>query len=191
MFKLRITVDLGFEVWQDIPGYEGLYQASTYGRIKSVERTVSFGNRKRTIKSRILKPFFCTSGYLAVKMPDGTKMIHRLISLTFISNPQNLREINHKSEVKTENQVWNLEWCSSKYNSNYGTHKQRLSDKNKNHPSMSKSVIQYSVDGKFIASYPSLREAERVANFNHGNLSQAILKQKTAYGFKWQFEQSC
>lgn len=187
MFKLRIVGDLGFEVWQDIPGYEGRYQASTYGRIKSLERTVSFGNRNRTITSRIIKPFFCSAGYLYVRMPDRKKSVHRLIALTFIPNPDNLPQVNHMDEKPINNRVENLEWCTPKYNSNYGTRKQKLSELNKNHLSLSKRVIQYSVDGKFIASYPSLREVERITKFNHGNLSQAIMKQKTAYGFLWQY----
>lgn len=119
MFRLRITGDIGFEYWADIPGYEGYYQSSTYGRVLSLKYNHADNNPKILKQSTI-------RGYLAVNLYKDGKMktfkVHRLIALTFLPKfNTDFNEINHKSEVKTENQVWNLEWCDCKYNVNYGT----------------------------------------------------------------------
>ena len=126
-FKLRIQTDLGFEFWADVPGFEGLYQASTYGRIKSLEKRVKSGeNRTILYRERIKQPRKLKEGYLKVQIwKDGIsyeKFVHRLIAETFLPVfNTDFKEINHKSEVKSENQVWNLEWCNHKYNITYGT----------------------------------------------------------------------
>ena len=114
------------EEWRSIRGYEGLYEVSSYGRVKSLERYDRF-NRK--IVSKILKPSYNTSGYYIVRLCNNgfmkSKLVHRLVAQTFIPNPNNLPIINHKDEDKLNNRVDNLEWCDSKYNNNYGTSQQR------------------------------------------------------------------
>lgn len=180
MFRLCITGDLGFEVWADIPGYEGLYQASTYGRIKN----------KRTEK--ILKPIKHHNGYYAVSLYGENKqkilLVHRIIAATFLPTPQDKPTINHKSEVKTENQVWNLEWCTHKYNNNYGQHRDKLSNSLKNNPKKSFPVIQFDLNGNYLNHYLSTREVERLFGFQHYHINECCNgKRKTAYGFKWQY----
>lgn len=122
------------EIWKDIPGYEGLYQASTYGRIKSLRRYRFNHNKKQIVEERILKPGV-VNGYLRVALWKDAKqkniLVHRLIALTFISNPNNYKEINHKDETRQNNHVDNLEWCSHKYNNNYGTINERRSKNRK------------------------------------------------------------
>lgn len=119
------TVNYLLEEWRDIPGYEGLYQASSLGMIRSVERLVP-GKKGffKLMKSVVLKQTTAGRGYASVMLSKNgvTKRwnVHRLIALTFIPNPNNLPEVNHKDENKTNN-IWaNLEWCDSKYNANYG-----------------------------------------------------------------------
>ena len=177
MYRLVITADLGFEVWQDIPGFEGLYQASTYGRIKNKK----CGN--------ILKPVKHHSGYCLVSICGVTKNIHRLIALTFLPKPQEGQtQINHKSEVKTENQVWNLEWCNAKYNTNYGTRNGRNSLSRINHPNISKRILQFDLKNNFIEKYLSLMDVERQLGFSHQNIYYCCCgKTKSAYGFIWQY----
>ena len=109
------------EIWKDIKGFEGHYQVSNFGRVKSIKFR----------KERILKPANNGCGYLYVNLSKNGKyniyLIHRLVALIFISNPNNLPEINHRDEDKTNNKVENLEWCDRKYNMNYGTRTQRQS----------------------------------------------------------------
>ena len=119
------------EFWKDIEGYEGWYQVSSQGRVRSVERYVNYkktglSNRK----SRILKAKKDYYGYMVVNLSVNCKVktmkIHRLVADAFIPNPDNLPCVNHKDEDKTNNFVDNLEWCSVAYNNTYGTRIDRV-----------------------------------------------------------------
>lgn len=108
------------EIWKPIKGYEGLYEVSSLGNVKSLRRNV------------FLKPGRKESGYLIVslyKHNSGKNFyVHRLVAEAFIPNPDNLPIINHKDEVKTNNCVDNLEWCDYKYNNSFGTRIERMID---------------------------------------------------------------
>ena len=112
------------EEWRDIKGYEGKYQVSNLGRVKSL-------NYRRTGKEEILTNTPNEKGYLYLFLYKKGKRkpyyIHRLVTDAFIVNPNNYEEVNHKDEDKTNNNVDNLEWCSRKYNMNYGTRKLKQS----------------------------------------------------------------
>ena len=121
------------EVWKDIKDYEGLYQVSNLGRIKSVDRIIK---RKKNgdyfQKGRILNLQIAKNGYYICKLSyqnkKPSKNVHKLVAEAFISNPNNYPCINHKDENKLNNNVNNLEWCTCKYNNNYGTKKERISN---------------------------------------------------------------
>ena len=173
------------EIWKDIKGYEGYYQVSNLGNVRSVERIVDYSDGiKRLRKGSILKAEKNRNGYLRITLSKSSKvkkmMIHRLVAQAFIPNPSNLPEINHKDEVKTNNRVGNLEWCSHLYNSRYGTRLKKLS----------KTVIQLDLETKqIIAEYHSAREAGRYINGSQGNISSCCRgKLKTAYGYKWEYK---
>lgn len=105
------------EVWRAIPGYEGLYEASTEGRIRSLDRLITGKNGvTKRFSGRVLKPVKQNAGYLALGLSkDGivtTTLVHRIIATTFIENPGNLPEVNHKDGVKDNNALTNLEWMS-------------------------------------------------------------------------------
>ena len=155
------------ENWRDIEGFEGLYQVSNEGRIKSL------GNNKAR-KEKILKGKKDGSGYLQVNLSkDGKrvwKYIHRLVAETFLENPNHYDQVNHKDEGKTNNSVDNLEWCNSKYNNNYGTRNQRSAEKRRNDPKQSKRVDQIDmVTGEVIHQWESTREAGR-NGYNRGHV---------------------
>ena len=169
------------EVWKDIDEYEGLYQVSNLGRVKSI------GYKKE----RILKPGRDKDGYLFVSLCKNHKIkycrIHRLVALTFIPNPNNLPEVNHKDEDKTNNRVKNLEWCDHKYNNNYGTRIQRINEKNTN-GKLSKPVIQYTKTGEFIKEWRSTWDVQRNLGYGQGHISDCCRdKRKSAYGFVWKY----
>lgn len=107
------------ELWRDIPYYEGLYQISNYGRVRSFHKNKTKYKTQRTNNR----------GYLVVQLYKNGKMkneyVHRLVALTFIPNPNHFPQVNHKDEDKQNNYVENLEWCTAKYNNNYGTARQR------------------------------------------------------------------
>ena len=116
------------EIWRPIEGYEGLYEISSYGRVKSLERYRSNNGGIQLLKERIMNPLDY-NGYKNVLLwKNGSKKkeyVHRLVAKAFIPNPDNLKEVNHKDENPSNNMVENLEWCNHRYNMNYGTLQQR------------------------------------------------------------------
>ena len=166
------------EIWRDIEGYEGLYQISNKGRVKSLK----WG------KERILRPGLNMSGYLVVTLCKNgvtlSKRIHRLVAEAFIPNSQNKPQVNHKDENKKNNRVENLEWMTSKENNNYGTRNERVGD------SQSKPIFQYSKSGDFIREWKSAHEVERVLGIDQGNIAHCCKgRYKFAYGFIWRYKE--
>lgn len=194
-----------FEEWRDINGYEGMYQVSNYGRVRSLARKTGNQYGKNT---RILKQKKQKLGYMSVGLyKDGKQkyyLIHRLVAQAFIPNPNNYPQVNHKDENKENNFVWvnedgtvnleksNLEWCSAQYNSNYGSHIKTYDRAiNKpNRPDTSKPVLQYSLDGKPLNEYPSIMEAQRQTGIKNTHIGRCCRNEygcKTAGGFKWRY----
>lgn len=174
------------EVWKDIPGYEGLYQVSNLGRVKSM------GNDKSK-KEKLLNSEKTIWGYLRVCLYKNNVSrhysIHKLVASTFIHNPENLPCINHKDCNRTNNNVSNLEWCTQKYNVNYGDClNKRINTKNKNKTyGAQKPVVQISLDNKPIKIFSSISETD-FYGFNHGAVSACCLgKRKNHKGYKWMF----
>ena len=176
------------EIWKDIPEYEGLYQASNLGRIKSIERFTSDGHH---IMSKILKPSLA-KGYLKVSLCKDnvakTIYVHRLVAKTFLTNKDNLPCINHKDENKLNNRVDNLEWCTHFYNTHYGTSIKKNREKQLNYKKTSKPVIKLNKDNEIINKYLSINEAMRMTKINAINICQCCKgKRKTAGGYIWRY----
>ena len=180
------------EIWKDIKGYEGLYQVSNLGKVKSLERVFvdKIGHRQH-IKGRILKLTPDYRGYLLVSLCDNsgkkkTLRVHRLVCEAFHENPQNKPEVNHINEDKLDNQACNLEWVTSKENSNHGTRNARIGKANAK--ALSKPVGQYTRDGKLIKVWQSTMEVERQLGFDNSSISKVARgKLKTAYGYGWKY----
>lgn len=180
------------EIWKDVPGYEGLYQVSNLGRIRSYEKYKRAGRHTSVYycPSKIIKSFSAGVGYQRVNLFKDRKgrqlSVHRLVAMAFIPNPDNLPQVNHKDEDKTNNRLDNLEWCTAKYNSNYGTHPYRLTVKGRKKPKKSKEVGQYTKSGELIGTYPSICEASRKAKVDRGSISNAINgRYLQAGGYYW------
>lgn len=172
------------EEWKPVVGYEGLYEVSSMGRVKSLKRTIiGKDGITREIKERILKPGIAENWYPTVNLSkDGnvvTFRVHRLVATAFIPNPENLSDVNHKDEDKTNNSVDNLEWMSHKDNTNYGTRNERIA----------KSVSQIDKKtGVVIAIYPSQLKAEETTGIDNSCISKACLgKKRSAGGYYWSF----
>ena len=163
------------EIWKDIDEFEGLYQVSNLGNVKSL-------NYRHTGKERILKPLTDKYGYLFVTIYKNGKLknykIHRLVAKAFIPNPDGKPEVNHKDENKINNCVDNLEWMTSKENINYGTRNERIS----------KLVLQFTKNGEFVKEWLSMHQIERELGFANSSISECCNeKRKTAYGYIWKF----
>ena len=174
------------EIWRDVVGYEGLYKVSNFGNVMSLRHKKIF----------ILKPYMNNYGYLLVdlrnnKKPRKTISVHRIVAQAFLPNPNNLPQVNHKDEDKTNNRVSNLEFCTQAYNNKYGTHYERISKTLTNRKDLSKAVLQYDKNGNFINEYPSTREAERKTGIHQQHICRVCKgKRNSAGGYLWRYKEN-
>lgn len=201
--------DFDGEHWRYIPGYEDRYMISNYGRVKSLEITITNITNpnikfyKQSYPSKILRQYKNHDGYLMVTLcKNGTRKhisAHRLVGLIFLNNKFNFPMINHKDECKTNNCVYlnddgsvdyeksNLEWCDNRYNCNYGTVKERVAK------SKSKPVQQYDLDGTLIKEFSSVQIASIETGLSSGRISDCCNgknKSLTGGGFFWKYKDS-
>ena len=175
------------EQWKPIKGFEGLYEVSDLGRIKSLSRYVrSKANSRMKIPERILKPGKNKYGYAVVILMKNNKrknkLVHRLVAGAFINNPEKYPMVNHIDGNKQNNKVSNLEWCSASYNIKHAY----LTGLNKK----PKHVIQLDIKGRVIKKYFSVRETEKYG-YQSSGVSEACngLKINHMYrGFIWRFD---
>ena len=172
------------EIWKSIPGFEGYYEVSNLGRVKSLDRKMI--SQKGTLflkpgRIRKLVPNYAT-GYLTVilcgKNMKKTMPVHRLVALAFLENPQHCECVNHKNEDKHDNMVDNLEWCSKAYNNAYGKRK-KASYK----PVVGKNIKT----GKELV-FPNARIASKVTGANYKNISACCRGLRVSAGnYEWRF----
>lgn len=171
------------EVWRPVVGWEGLYEVSSHGRVRSLDRVqVGRGHTKpRLFKGRVLKQFLDQTGYMTLGFMIHRKHkfvhVHRLVAEAFIPNPDNLPQINHKDEDKTNNNVENLEWCTNQYNMVYGTRIERM------RKSKLKPIEQLTLEGEHVAFYDSIEKC----GFNYSTVYRAARHGTQSHGYRWRF----
>lgn len=180
------------EIWKDIEGYEGLYQVSNLGRVRSLLRINRCFDKTYIRKGKVLKGMSDKDGYSYVLLSkEGVQrkfLIHRLVAKHFILNPQNFPQVNHKNEVVNDNRLENLEWCDCVYNIRYGTGVKRRAELQTNKHG-AKVVLQFTLDGEFIREFPSTMEIVRVYGFRQSHINECCLgKAKSSYGYVWKYK---
>jgi hypothetical protein len=168
------------EVWKDIPEYEGLYQVSNFGKIRSL----NWKNRG-FCKEMYLKKH--KNGYLQVELSKNHSkkmfLVHRIVAMAFIPNTENKPLINHKDYNKKNNYVGNLEWCTMSENVLHGN----LRGTSRRKTRLEK-INQFSIDGMLIKSWDSCLDIRKAKNYNQTPIFECCdKKRKTAYGFIWQY----
>lgn len=173
------------EVWKDIGDYNGLYQVSNYGRVKS-------SGKKSNHKGAIILKQATIQGYKMVTLTKNSKgkmfKVHRLVALAFIPNPENKPQVNHIDGNKNNNHVSNLEWCTAKENC---FHAEKLKLRYRYSGKENKKSIQIKqiddLTGEVVAVYGSLREMERETGFTRTSISRSLgSSTKRPYGWKWE-----
>lgn len=168
------------EIWKDIIGYEGLYQISSWGNVKSLERKVNRGKYFRIVKERVLKISLNSIGYCQIKLCKNGKQkvlrVHRLVAIHFIDNLDNKLEVNHIDGNKTNNYYKNLEWCTRSENTQHA-YDNGLMENVRNSDYCSKKVYCPELDQEFESSYEAERKLgiaqQNISSCCNGNLKSA------------------
>lgn len=181
------------EIWKDIEGYEGFYQVSNLGNVRSLN-----WGKQGYVRNLYLKHH--PRGYRQVELVKNGKRkmltVHRLVAQAFIPNPDGLTSINHKDEDKTNNRVENLEWCDKRYNFWYSWdlhHTSRPMKKvrkrtNSSYSNHLNKVAQLNLDGTVVRIWDNIASIKRELSFNNWSITQCCKGNRaTAYGFRWQF----
>lgn len=168
------------EIWLPIKGYEGLYEVSNLGNVRSLnyKRSGKIGNIIKNIDKK---------GYVFVTLYKNGKhkshKVHRLVAEAFIPNWFNEPQINHKDENPKNNNVDNLEWCDCSYNINYGTRNYKVSS------SLSKIVLQFTLDGEFIREWNTSKEL-KINGFQQSAISRCCCGERKFHkGYIWKYKE--
>ncbi len=186
------------EIWKDINGFVGIYQISNLSNVQSLNRNyVDSIGRNRNVKSKVLSIVIMNTGYKSVDLCFNNvkhkKLIHILLAIAFIPNPENKPTVNHKNGIKLDCTLDNLEWAT------YGENNKHAIDNGlrkspwigitgKDHP-ISKVVIQYDKNDNYINEFDNSRIAEKLTGISYKHISCCCIgKRKTTGGFKWKYK---
>ena len=184
------------EIWKAIEGYEGIYQVSNLGRVRSLDRSIIKPHPKSGVptkyrqKGRILKLASYPNGYLTICLKNEGKkencLIHRLVGKAFVPGYFDGADINHKNEDRTDNRANNLEWCTRSYNLQYNGRAKRVGIV------QGKEVEQWTLDGKLVATFDAIRHAEAATGIHRTSIRGCCRQKygcKTAGGYRWKFKE--
>lgn len=177
------------EEWRQVKGFEGRYEVSDLGRVRSLKRGTKSGFIVRD-EPLVMNPNTSSKGYKWVYLYKSDVKyfcaVHRLVAEAFVPNPKGYDEVNHKDEDKSNNRVENLEWCTREYNMNYGTCVERFTMNNPNR----RDIEQYTVDGVLVGRYASSMDAHRQTGIDNSAITKCCLGRKyfkTAGGYVWRY----
>lgn len=180
------------EIWRDIKGYEGIYQVSNFGNVRSLDRYGKGKHGKAFYKGKMFTPNTIKYGYKQVCLRKDGKyrmfLVHRLVAKAFIPNPNNKPHINHIDRNTSNNSVDNLEWVTHKENMNYEPSKIVMSQSQLNEKVKSKRVLQYTLEGDLIKEWPSASEIKRELGFERSCICRCCRGEfEQMYGYKWEY----
>lgn len=182
------------EVWENIKGYENVYQVSNCGQVR---RIGNYTNQSEFSweSGHILKPANNSKGYYFVNLSLNNKIsrkyVHRLVAETFIQNPENKPTVNHINCDRSDNRVENLEWASYRENNDYSIQIMKKAGNSKRNNKLSRVVQQLDLQGNVLKEYPSYREAERQTGINGiDKVCSGAKYRKTAGGYKWRYKEN-
>ena len=199
--------DLKTEIWKPIKGFEGLYEVSSLGNVRSVDRYVMCGKQYCLLKGKPKKPYPNSKGYLMVGLYKNSQrthyLIHRLVAEAFIPNPNNLPCIDHINTIKTDNRVENLRWCSYKENMNNPLTREHINIKIRSKEVQEKRLatvrkkqsyrceipVYYIDEDGSKRSFKSMSEAQRQTNVLSSYISLSIKKKRPRLGIQWYKEE--
>lgn len=182
------------EIWKDVVGFEKLYKVSNLGRVKRLKRYDAMG---KLLSEKIVSTKINNRGYVQLHLTRNgicyMKLLHRVVAEAFISNPQNLAQVNHKDENKLNNCIDNLEWCSNAYNRRYGTGIARMAQ-NHNYKEIKeirkKSIAQKTLNEELLKEWDNIALISReLLNITYAPSIAKCCKgeRASAYGYKWSY----
>lgn len=188
------------EIWKDIEGYEGYYQVSNLGRVKSVDRTILRSSTPQKVKGKIISQELLNTGYKVVSLWYKKKRkaftVHRLVAKAFLEKVDGKDFIDHINGIRTDNRVSNLRWCTQRENTNFPIARSKYIDANKKrvenirkfHSKHSLWVEQLTPEGIVVKKWSSVKQAsESLGILTSGIYASCVGKKKTAGGYKWKY----
>lgn len=189
------------EKWKDIINYEGYYQISNFGNIRSLDRKIRFNKGYSIKKGKMLNPILNKKGYYKVSLSKNQKekrfFIHRLVAIHFIENPLSKEQVNHKDGNKKNNRADNLEWCTNLENQRHAIKNGLIDNEQRIQQAINmgiinrKPVAQYTKEGNLIKEYVSIKEASILTGINSRNICNCLSpnqpKNKSAGGYIWKY----
>jgi hypothetical protein len=153
------------EIWKDIIGYDGVYQVSNLGRVKSLQRAIKTPSGAGCSKERILALVTHKQGYKKAQFSKNCKnkamFVHRLVAIAFIPNPNSFKEINHKNGIKDDNRICNLEWCNGSHNVRHAIENNLMKKRSGFENAKSRPVIRIDANGKLLGVFPNIGAASK------------------------------